>query len=534
MATAKFIINSSPSADRGFDATAGQTLTLRLEQVIPGETWHVKFYVYVPGDPTTPFASKDAPVLTLNPASGEPAIADGTVTVQMPASGCHSYGVRCVINGGIDWATGQVVPEWTSSRIVAIRSASGAGARKILPGESTEYSARGWADEINKMLDLGIGSGEGPVGPKGDKGDKGATGDPGPIGATGPAAVYLAQVRVQTTVFDSATSQTTATQLGGAVVLEVGNRVLVTGHTVASGIDGVYVVSARSGDTAMLAKAVDDPGATTGQRVPVAADSSLWEHSSSGWTNIVGPRGPAGIPGPTGVGETGAPGANAFTRVTASFVQPPLQLPVTVEVGDGSWMAIGQIVYIHGAGHYGVLSHSATSVTLYQGAEYWQEMLAGETVSAGLEVVPSGMIGPQGPQGEHAYTSTTSGFTQPAVGGTVTLHLNSVSAINQGMMVFVGMAGYFVIGTVWADTKTAQATLQEKGLVAAPGTVLPASLRVVPCGYHGMDTTLSGAGSPQGVVAASPGALYRNTNGGAGQTLWVKETGTGTSGWAAK
>ncbi|MEO0733927.1 MAG: hypothetical protein AAFZ52_13905, partial [Bacteroidota bacterium] len=45
---------------------------------------------------------------------------------------------------------------------------------------------------------------------------------------------------------------------------------------------------------------------------------------------------------------------------------------------------------------------------------------------------------------------------------------------------------------------------------------------------------LSGAGSPEGSVTADPGTLYLNTSGGAGQTLWVKESGTGNTGWVAK
>lgn len=45
---------------------------------------------------------------------------------------------------------------------------------------------------------------------------------------------------------------------------------------------------------------------------------------------------------------------------------------------------------------------------------------------------------------------------------------------------------------------------------------------------------LRGAGSPEGVVAANVGALYSRTDGGAGATLYVKESGTGNTGWAAK
>lgn len=49
-----------------------------------------------------------------------------------------------------------------------------------------------------------------------------------------------------------------------------------------------------------------------------------------------------------------------------------------------------------------------------------------------------------------------------------------------------------------------------------------------------LSSVIRGTGSPAGVVAAQPGTLYLNKSGGAGQTLWVKETGTDASGWAAK
>ncbi len=46
---------------------------------------------------------------------------------------------------------------------------------------------------------------------------------------------------------------------------------------------------------------------------------------------------------------------------------------------------------------------------------------------------------------------------------------------------------------------------------------------------------LYGTGSPNGQVTASPGRLYCDLAGGAGVTLYVKESGTNTnSGWIAK
>jgi hypothetical protein len=44
----------------------------------------------------------------------------------------------------------------------------------------------------------------------------------------------------------------------------------------------------------------------------------------------------------------------------------------------------------------------------------------------------------------------------------------------------------------------------------------------------------SAAGSPEGVVTAAIGSLYTNRTGGAGTTLYVKESGAGNTGWVAK
>lgn len=44
---------------------------------------------------------------------------------------------------------------------------------------------------------------------------------------------------------------------------------------------------------------------------------------------------------------------------------------------------------------------------------------------------------------------------------------------------------------------------------------------------------LSGAGSPEGAVTAGIGSVYRRTNGSTGTTLYIKESGTGNTGWSA-
>ena len=45
---------------------------------------------------------------------------------------------------------------------------------------------------------------------------------------------------------------------------------------------------------------------------------------------------------------------------------------------------------------------------------------------------------------------------------------------------------------------------------------------------------MSGSGSPEGSLAAPMGSLYMRTDGGAGTTMYVKESGVGNTGWVAK
>ena len=52
---------------------------------------------------------------------------------------------------------------------------------------------------------------------------------------------------------------------------------------------------------------------------------------------------------------------------------------------------------------------------------------------------------------------------------------------------------------------------------------------------HDDTRVLTGQGSPEGVVVAKVGRLYTRTDGGAGTTLYVKESGNNTNtGWTAK
>ena len=44
----------------------------------------------------------------------------------------------------------------------------------------------------------------------------------------------------------------------------------------------------------------------------------------------------------------------------------------------------------------------------------------------------------------------------------------------------------------------------------------------------------TGSGSPEGNVTAEVGSIYTRTDGSTGSTFYVKETGSGNTGWVAK
>lgn len=46
-----------------------------------------------------------------------------------------------------------------------------------------------------------------------------------------------------------------------------------------------------------------------------------------------------------------------------------------------------------------------------------------------------------------------------------------------------------------------------------------------------LNTVLSGTGSPEGVLEAEPKQMYMDESGSAGSILYIKQTGTGSTGW---
>lgn len=69
-----------------------------------------------------------------------------------------------------------------------------------------------------------------------------------------------------------------------------------------------------------------------------------------------------------------------------------------------------------------------------------------------------------------------------------------------------------------------------------PWVALDGHVSITPNTLGGSGNVLwkSGSGTPESAVTAPIGSLYTRTNGGAGTTLYIKESGTGNTGWVAK
>ncbi len=111
-------------------------------------------------------------------------------------------------------------------------------------------------------------------------------------------------------------------------------------------------------------------------------------------SQVPGPQGPAGA-----AGTNGTDGVDAFTTTSAQFVMPAIAGTVNVAVAVSDWAAIGQVVYITGAGYMTVTATpDATHITV-RNLGYTGNVAPTTIVASAQKVSPGGLIGPTGSSG---------------------------------------------------------------------------------------------------------------------------------------
>jgi hypothetical protein len=151
---AQFTIGASPAVNRRYDAVSAELLTIALED--PSTVLVARYELYDAADPSSPLASKGAPTLLFEGVSKSitkiPATVPTTIQMVTDVTGCHSWLVR--VSAQTD--AGLYVYE----RVITLLNGR---PRKPVPGETTQASARGWADDWADLVEFSIPGGAGLV-----------------------------------------------------------------------------------------------------------------------------------------------------------------------------------------------------------------------------------------------------------------------------------------------------------------------------------------------------------------------------------
>jgi hypothetical protein len=149
-----------------------------------------------------------------------------------------------------------------------------------------------------------------------------------------------------------------------------------------------------------------------------------------------------------------------------------------------------------------------------------------------VALAPSGLFIGAPPSSALADIRTSGG----ANGLALTADGNTLNFGNSGYNYFQnGFAGATMrIGAVGASSSTEITCGSGVALRANPNGTLTTFANRINLGSDSGPQLWNGSVAPEGVVTAPVGSLYLRTNGGAGTTLYVKESGAGSMGWVAK
>lgn len=194
-------------------------------------------------------------------------------------------------------------------------------------------------------------------------------------------------------------------------------------------------------------------------------------------------------------------------------------------------------------------THATDSVTCYpikvsggyhyDAAGFDNDLIRLETLGTGSLTVSGIFIdgGNVSALGHHVHTVGAGSVVLTRVlilGQAPSLQLDAPTGSGRGVMGQVAGSGWQYIAASSADNAYALETkvtgeAQPRARITADGFLRRGLGAATPDVIFAV-----GAGSPNGVVSAAVGSIYQRTDGGAGTSMYVKETGTGNTGWVAK
>ena len=395
-----------------------------------------------------------------------------------------------------------------------------------------ELSSRAGATGVVGATGLSVTGSTGSTGLQGSTGPQGTPG--GATGATGQQGM----------------SGTAAA--GGLRWAYVGNGILNTFALAGANslIPAGYLVS--------IDGVVQDPNnysIASGSPYNLVLSSPVPSGSTIVIVEIVGPLGATGIQGPQGnpggaTGATGLPSPAGGIRWAFSSDGSNTLFPL---LGGFSILSTAYLVTFDG------VTQDPANYTIAAGSPYSITLSSSPAAGVGIIIISlngiEGATGPQGTPGGATGATGTQGVAgiQGATGAGSTGATGPVgpSFPSGGLRwAYTGDGSQTVFNIAGALTTLATAylvtidgiTQDSANYTITAGSPYTLTISTVPSGAFivitsltaGLANWITGFGSPNGVVTAKTGSIYTNLNGGSLSTLYVKESGSGNTGWIAK
>jgi hypothetical protein len=272
-----------------------------------------------------------------------------------------------------------------------------------------------------------------------------------------------------------------------------------------------------------------------GQNIPGSSQvdqlRSLLNLKGSGSGGASGPTGPGGATGATGPGGSpgGATGATGAVGPGGGASGPTGASGATGATGPDGATGAGVTGATGAAGAIGATGATGAGVTGATG----NTGNTGATGAVGASG-PTGATGPRGAtgaSGANAFGATTSPFVQPAVGGTVSVLVDTTDWMAPGQPVFVATGGDYTIAGI-ASSTVVNLTNTGDSPNASPGSTIASGSDVSPGGLQGASGP-TGPTGPAGASGAQGATGPQGASGPTGSTGPIGVTGaTGAAGAA--
>ena len=219
---------------------------------------------------------------------------------------------------------------------------------------------------------------------------------------------------------------------------------------------GWVQITAQAGNQLFV---VFDEESMSGKDVTIPAGAAVTIAGPRG-SGTQGVQGIQGVPGGTGpAGAGGAAGANgqpAYTVTSGGFNVPAVGANVgPINVGSSVWAAVGEHVFVTGAGWYSVQAKGPGTITLRNLYTPPDNAAVGTAIPAGVTISPSGPRGATGPDTNVRTLNAAAGdFVVPALGATATVELDVASPLYTGVDVRIETAGIFQVTNIAGNVIT--------------------------------------------------------------------------------